>query len=315
MWFIDYLFNVYIVNCVLNVVFAIVAILGNSVVLYAIRQTPSLHKPSSFLVCNLAITDLAVGLLVQPLYVVYKIAEMSGLADVACYSGVVVNMLANLFSGMSFITVTCISVDRYLALFLHLRYVAIVTSQRIVKVLVALWIINVFIVSFYPWKVSIALGVGILIVLTCLVLSTITFFQIHRIVRKHKKQIHHAMVQHHPKPCQLQGLNLPKYLKSVLTMGYVYLLMVLCYLPYMVTLCSRLLIGLTKEYKLALNVTTTVIYINSAMNPLLYCYRLREFRVAMLRVLGRRTDQNEVFPDTFNSVSRIKKNNESAAVL
>jgi hypothetical protein len=182
MWYVEELKTVYIINCTMNFVFAIIAVMGNSVLLFAIIKTPALHKPSVFLMCNLAVNDLAVGLLVQPLYVIYKVAEMNGLGSMSCYCGVIVNMLANLFSGMSFITVTCISIDRYLALYLHLRYVAIVTTERVVKVIIALWVINIIFVSFYPWKTSIAIGYGILTVIVCLFISTFAFFKIHLIV-------------------------------------------------------------------------------------------------------------------------------------
>ncbi|XP_020901405.1 adenosine receptor A3-like [Exaiptasia diaphana] len=291
MWYIEYLTNVYIANCVLNGAFAMVAIVGNSIVLYAVYKTPTLHKPSTFLLCNLAITDLAVGLLVQPLYTAYKITEMSGIQAFSCYSGLLVNMFANLFSGMSFITVTCICVDRYLALFLHLRYATVVTSRRVFIVLMFLWVFSSLVVTFYPWKVSIAIGCGIVIVITCLTVSSLTFLKINSIVRKHKRQIRQATAHNHT-TSNLQEFHLPKYLKSVFTIGYVHILMFICYLPYMLTLSSRLVVGITKEYKLALNITTTIIYINSAINPALHSFRVREFRAALLRVIGRKLDQN-----------------------
>lgn len=233
---------------------------------------------------------------------------MAGMAVASCYLGFAVNMFAHFFSGMSFITVTCISADRYLALFLHLRYAAIVTSKRVIITVTVLWFFNAFLVSFYPWKVSFAIYNCVFVVLSCLTISSLTFFKIHRIVLKHKKQIHQATSRDVVSPpSTFQGLNLPKYLKSVLTVGYVHILMVVCYLPYMITLGSRLIVGLTKEYKLAVNVTTTIIYINSAMNPLLYTYRLREFRAALLRVLARRYN-NETIPNAYNVNSADKPN-------
>lgn len=304
MWYIEYLTNVYIINCVLNGACAVVAIIGNSIVLYAVYKTPALHKPSTFLLCNLAITDLAVGLLVQPLYTAYKVTEMSGIETFSCFSGLLVNMFANLFSGMSFITVTCVCVDRYLALFLHLRYAAVVTSRKVFTVLTILWVFCSLVVTFYPWKVYIAICGGTFIVITCLTVSSLTFLKIHSIVQKHKRQIHAASGHNHSS--SLHGIHLPKYLKSVFTIGYVHILMIICYLPYMLTLLSRLMVGITKEYKLALNVTTTIIYMNSAINPVLHSYRLREFRAALLRVVGRKINFNEAFPNAYYSPSKAK---------
>ncbi|XP_031563368.1 5-hydroxytryptamine receptor-like [Actinia tenebrosa] len=227
MWFLEYLEDVYIINCVFNFVFAISAVVGNFFVLYSIIKTPSLHKPSSFLICNLAVTDLATGLLVQPLYVIYKIAEMNGLVDMSCYCGVVVNMLANLFSGMSFMTVTCISIDRYLALYLHLRYVAVVTTQRVVKIITMFWLIGIFFVSFYPWKVSVSLGFGVIALVMCLGISSFTFFKIFQVVRKHQTQVYDNTASYNveDKRIAFHALNLSKYRRSVLTMVYIYIIL------------------------------------------------------------------------------------------
>ncbi|XP_048581563.1 alpha-1A adrenergic receptor [Nematostella vectensis] len=309
MWFIDYLRTLYIVNCVIQPIFAIVAVSTNTLVLYAIIKTPALHKPSTVLLCNLAITDLAVGIFVQPFYVVYKIAELHKLANISCNLGVATNMFANLFSGVSFITVTLISLDRYLALHLHLRYPAVVTTERILKVLIVSWALVAFLVSFYPWKIDIAIYGGMGIVLICLIVTSYTYVKIHSVVRKHRARVHDtipAIPSNQSQGVQgsktIRGLNISKYWKSVITMGYVYLFLVLCYLPYMLTLGVRVLIGLTKEYKLVLNITTSVIYISSSINPFLYCYRLKEVRNAVMKVLRKNFVEEEVSA-TFNVVT------------
>ena len=63
----------YIPLCVLNTFFALTAIVLNSVTIHAIRKTSSASLPKNLrvLLLNLAFSDLSVGLVVQPFYIIY----------------------------------------------------------------------------------------------------------------------------------------------------------------------------------------------------------------------------------------------------
>ena len=52
-----------------NAFLAITAFFGNALILIALRKESSLHPPSKLLLRCLAITDLCVGFIVDPLYV------------------------------------------------------------------------------------------------------------------------------------------------------------------------------------------------------------------------------------------------------
>ena len=113
---------VIIVNCVLNVPLIIISIIGNTLVLAAILRTPSLRSPSIVLLCSLAVSDLLVGLVVQPLYV----ASLTGHGSLLQALNVMVFSLC----GASLFAITAISVDRFLALHYHMRYPSLVTTHR-----------------------------------------------------------------------------------------------------------------------------------------------------------------------------------------
>ena len=59
-----------IVNCALNAPLMLVSILGNALVLAAIMRTPSIRSPSMIMLGSLAVADLLVGLIAQPLFIV-----------------------------------------------------------------------------------------------------------------------------------------------------------------------------------------------------------------------------------------------------
>ena len=69
--------TIVIINCVLNVPLMLVSIIGNTLVLYTIFRTPSLRSPSTILLCSLAVSDLLVGLFVQPVYIANELMKNS----------------------------------------------------------------------------------------------------------------------------------------------------------------------------------------------------------------------------------------------
>ena len=65
----DRLYSTYIANCVLNVFSSYTAIMLNILTIHAMRKTSSLPKTLKTLLLSLAVSDLGVGLLVQPFYI------------------------------------------------------------------------------------------------------------------------------------------------------------------------------------------------------------------------------------------------------
>ena len=61
--------NIVIINCIVNAPLMLTSILGNSLVFIAIWRTVSPRSPSMMFICSLAVSDLLVGLIVQPLYI------------------------------------------------------------------------------------------------------------------------------------------------------------------------------------------------------------------------------------------------------
>ena len=60
-----------------NVITSVIATVANTVVMTAVWKTPPLHKPSSVMLFFLALTDLSVGLLLQPCYVTYLVSVLN----------------------------------------------------------------------------------------------------------------------------------------------------------------------------------------------------------------------------------------------
>ena len=69
-----------------NIFLSMTAFVENSLVLVALHKTRSLHPPSKLLFLNLAITDLCVGIIVEPLYVSSLMSVVNERWDICYYA-------------------------------------------------------------------------------------------------------------------------------------------------------------------------------------------------------------------------------------
>lgn len=139
--------NTVVVSSVLNAPLIVIAIIGNALVLAAILRTPSLRSPSITLLCSLALSDLLVGLVVQPVYLAYLQTENDSLYQP-------LTVMAFSACGVSLHTITAISVDRFLALHYHMRYPNLMTTHRAMKISAILWLICFLLSLYSPWNKS-----------------------------------------------------------------------------------------------------------------------------------------------------------------
>ena len=122
---VEELHSTYIANCVFNSFLSFTAILLNIVTIHAIRKTSSLPKPLRTLLLSLAVSDLGVGLFVQPFYI-SLLAKWLQHRIPNC-----ITIKVFFFTTLSFFGVVAVTVDRFLAIHLHLRYQELVTHKRV----------------------------------------------------------------------------------------------------------------------------------------------------------------------------------------
>ena len=274
-----------IVTCILNSFFSLLTCIGNFIVVFAIGKTRDLHSPSFILLGCLAVSDLLVGLISQPLFVGYKIAQLERNFAVFCTLKVVQSLSGFTTSGVSFGILAAVSIDRLLALTLHLRYNTIVTVPRVFQTTIALWIFATVTVLPRFWMASkwhfipIALGVLKFFVIV------ISVWKIFRIVRKHQQQIkgQTKAVSHLP----ANTVNILKCRKSAVTVLYIYGLFLIFYLPFMVSLMIKKFVGYTRTVRIVYEYAATAVFINSCLNPVVYCWRIGEIRRAVKNFVRR----------------------------
>ena len=259
------------INCILNVPLMLACITGNTLILSAILRTPSLRSPSTIFMCSLAISDLLVGIIVQPVYIAYELKQEPPLTFAI--------KVLFIFTGVvSLCTMTAISVDRFMALQFHLRYQCLMTEKRAMYTSLSLWLFGILLSFVTLWNKTIMfafLAVGIAI---CIFISTFSYTRIYLIVRQHQFQIR----------SQQQALQLPMNLvrtkRSAISTFIYYICMILCYTP-MFSFMSIVAIRPSLSGLMVWKVGNTFVFMNSSINPILFCWRVRELRRAVLKLV------------------------------
>ena len=275
-----------ILTCIFNAVFSLITCAGNVVILHAIRKDQHLHSPCFILLCCLAFSDLLVGAICQPFLVALKIAEFLDNFPIYCTLRIIQNLSGYITSGVSLLTLTAVSIDRLLAVTLHLRYSEIVTVPRVLQTTFSLGIFSIttVIVQFWMKAANWIVFPLVLLFLTLLVTAFSTF-KIFHIVRRHQRQISDQNMA--VLSLQTNTVNALKCKKSAVTVLYIYGLLLIFYLPFGVTMLVEAFIGYTRSVKIAYDYTSTAVFINSLLDPLVYCWRMREIRRAVKNILRR----------------------------
>ena len=277
----------YIANCILNVLICCTATMLNSVTILAIRKTSSLSKTLKTLLLSLAVSDLGVGLLAQPLYIanLAMALEQNTENDAAHVMNKASFILGYLVSFASFFGVTALSADRFLAIHLHLRYQEIVTYKRVVGVVTAIWLFSVFLSLVRQWTpMSIIYVIFAIIVVACLITVALLSYKIYMVIRQHQQHIQALQVQQLAQNGAMA--NVGRLRKSAVTAIYVYLMFVLCYLPFICILWTIAITG-TSDPLLTIiqRYTVTLVFLNSSLNPLIYCWKMRDIRHNIMNIL------------------------------
>ena len=277
------LFSTYIANCVFNSFLSYTAIMLNIVTIHAIRKTSPLPKTFKTLLLSLVISDVGVGLFVQPFYTSLMIKWLQG-KNTGCDTLKSFYIITCLFSLASFLGVVAVSLDRSLAIHLHLRYQELVTHKRVVAVVISIWVISAFL-SFSILMISLDTFLYIMIILVVLgaILTTMSYIRIYLAVRRHKNQIQVQQVQQMEHADQ--AANFASLIKSAVGIFYVYFVFLACYVPYLIYFVASKISDRTIDLKIMFMFSLTLVFLNSSLNPVIYCWKMRHIRNVVLNML------------------------------
>ena len=264
----------------LNAFLSITAFLGNALILVALRKESSLHPPSKLLLRNLATTDLCVGLIVEPLAFTLFVTVENEHWNICRYIYEVVSAIGFSFCSVSLWTLTAISLDRVLALLLGLRYRQVVTLKRVYLIIITIWIMSIVsaLATYLFWNSPTWWWFGTIAASLGVAISTFSHTKIFLTLRRHQHQVQ----DHVQQPNQANQLNVGRYRKAVSTALWLQFTLLGCYLPYVIVTILQAQTQLSSSVSaLAIGYSLTLVFLNSSLNPILYCWKIEEVRQAI----------------------------------
>ncbi len=152
------------------------------------------------------------------------------------------------------------------------------------------WFFSVFLSSF----IQLYLVVDIIYIYVffaiifglCFVSTTLVYCRIYFTVRRHTSQIQLSQVQQTAQNSELS--NTARLRKSVVSTFYIYLVFLVCCLPEYCRLVVNI-INVNHKPNMTLKrfslYSWTLLFLNSSLNPVIYCWKMRHIRHAIMDIL------------------------------
>ena len=280
--------STYIVNIIFNTFICFTAIMLNSITILAIRKTSSLPKPLKTLLLSLAVSDLSVGLLVHPLYIARHVMYLEEYNQ----NNTTLRNTKNAFvitgyflAYASFLGVLALTVDRFLAIHLHLRYQEFVTHKRAFAVVISIIVISSFLSSVPLWISGSFRQIYASVDIFCFLILAILYCKIYSTVRRHRNQIQSLQVQQDEGQNREMIANATRLIKLAVGAFYIYLVFLVCYAPFTYLTLVEIISEPNTTTWHVLQYCFTMMFLSSSLNPLIYCWKMRNIRCAVINIM------------------------------
>lgn len=258
-----------------------VAVVGNALTIAVIWRSQSLKTPSYILLGGLALTDFCTGLINEPLYIAYKLTDITvhKMYTIWFCNTPVVQFFGMYFAWLTLLNMTFMAIERWL----HMARSSLLTVRRVCFIFGLLILVPVPIAvaassslrrsrqnKCLSSEVDIATE---FLALLCCVATSVAYFKVFRIIRAHQNHVYSSQNFNHT------AIDLLKYKKSVSTILYILLLFYSCFLP---AICFHLLNSVVdfspQILFVATDLSVALLLISSSLNPFLCCWRITELR-------------------------------------
>lgn len=274
----------------INVFTALLAIVGNMFLLFAVFKSNRLQTTSNYFLCSLAVADFLVGLIAAPFNVLriepsLSASYLPAIGKIFDFC-VLQTLMATTFN------LVLVSIDRYIAIKWSLQYSGILTPKFVSVAIGSVWTSSTFLalpcLFIYGKDLMIHWLVTVLVTLICpLGIICFCYVEILKITKRQQKT--HAVVLQRGEQIRNESdarKNI-KNRKASLTFAIITAVFLIsfapnliCNLVYAFTFqpCSKI-----PEY---FYWTNSIMFISSSLNPLVYGARSRDFRLAFRRIIS-----------------------------
>ncbi|XP_036415397.1 adenosine receptor A1-like [Colossoma macropomum] len=282
---------------VMEVAIAISSVIGNVMVVWAVRMNRSLRDTTFYFIVSLALADIAVGALVIPLAITISIGLTTHF-----YSCLLVACTVLVLTQSSILALLAIAIDRYLRVKIPMSYKRVVTPKRAGTAVVVCWMVAI-IVGLTPmlgWNnLAKVTNNSANLLITCrfetvismeymvyfnffgwvlppLVLMLLIYAEIFYMIHK---QLNKKVTASQTDPSRYYG----KELKLAKSLALVLFLFAISWLPLHILNCITLF-SPNLEKKILIYIAILLSHGNSAVNPIVYAFRIKKFRNAFLKI-------------------------------
>ncbi|XP_052424593.1 adenosine receptor A1 [Carassius gibelio] len=286
----------------MEVLIALSSVIGNVMVVWAVRINRSLRDTTIYFIVSLALADIAVGALVIPLAITISIGLKTHF-----YSCLLVACTVLVLTQSSILALLAIAIDRYLRVKIPMSYKRVVTPKRAGIAVMACWMVAI-VVGLTPmlgWnnleklrQTNSSLDADLLItctfenvismeymvyfnffgwVLPPLVLMLLIYAEIFYMIHK---QLTKKITTNQTDPTRYYG----KELKLAKSLALVLFLFAVGWLPLHILNCITLFCPSCNYSMSILYVAILLSHANSAVNPIVYAFRITKFRNAFVKI-------------------------------
>ena len=273
-----------ITTSVVAAILTLVTVPGNLLICWAVIRNPTGELKTSFnyLVVNLAISDLIIGLITDPVFVDFHVKEALMVKELMSVQWVV-HVSYFFTSTVSVLSIVALAVNRYQAVRSYRLHRAQHSISRTIKVSVSLWILSLSlpllyrVVGFFRLAFIFA---NAAVVVTSIVLVFV-YFRVCHFLKRHRKTSAHIQSSELEREKQVQREQ--KATNSLLMIAVAFILCSFpsCVMVYIINLCHTCNCFLIHWLR---DLQFLFILINSASNQFLYAFRMRSFKRAFMTI-------------------------------
>ena len=150
--------------------------------------------------------------------------------------------------------------------------------------MIGFWILSIVGASTIIWSLFINTWYLRIVAGLCLVTIIFAYTKIFCTLRHNQIHVQNHVAQGQPSQ-EIPALNIARYRKAVYSALWVQGTFVVCYLPITIAVALMPQRGIPISAYRAWHFTATLVYLNSSLNPLLYCWKISEVREAVKETL------------------------------
>ena len=199
-------------------------------------------------------------------------------------------IIQSALANASFLGIMALNVDRFLAVHLHLRYRELVTYKRVLSLAILTWVFSALLSSICRWiteDLSEFMNITIIVWSLCLIFLTVISCRLYFAVRVHTEQI--QALQLKQTALSDEVANASRLRKSAVSSFYVNFVFLVCFLPYYCSLIRKFFKSEafvnSQIWQELFPLSRTLMFMNSCLNPVIYCWRMRDIRHAIKDIL------------------------------